>query len=202
VFEAPQRISLVESAVLAFSALLLVLTDAPQTQLLRAADAGQEANAALLVEMPATLWGSYPVSGRDSRSVERMARHITPLHLVRVRTLDGTFIGHIGGVRSAGLVSLAPDTTRSWTGPTDLLSWDDIRTIEVRRRSPLRTAGVVAAAGAIVGVVGGLTYAKVQGTEDLATMFVLGLAGVVVGGPIGLAYGSAVPIWEPLYRAP
>lgn len=186
---------------LAFGVLLLVLADSPQSPFLRA-DPGQEAVTASFGDGSTTLWGRYPVTLRNEDSFERMNRRIMPLRLVRVRALPGTFIGHVGAVRPAGLVSLAPDPTRAWSGPIDVLSWRDIRTIEVRRRSPLRTSGAGGAAGAILGVIGGIAYTKVNGGDDLMGGFLFGLGGCVVGGTIGFGVGCVVPIWEPLYRSP
>ena len=130
-----------------------------------------------------------------------MARRIASL-LVRVRTIHGTFIGRVAGVRDSGLVSLAPDPRRRWSGPVDRLAWNDIRTIEVRRRDPLRTAGCGAGVGAVLGVFGGGVWAHENGNDELMGGFLIGLAGTLVGGPIGLAYGIAFPIWDPLYHAP
>lgn len=86
--------------------------------------------------------------------------------------------------------------------PVDLLGWEDIRTIEVRRRSPFRTAFPGMGIGGILGVIGGVMHAHRVGNDDLVEGFWLGVAGGFVGGTIGFGVGLAVPIWEPLYRAP
>lgn len=151
---------------------------------------------------PYTLFGRYPVSRRDPRSITRIARRMPISCLVRVRARQGTFIGHVAAVRDSGLLSLAPDPGRTWSGPVDLLAWNDVWTIEVRRRSPLRAAGLGAAVGGMLGGVGGLVIADARGGDGLVAGFVLGLAGVLVGGPLGLGVGIAIPVWEPLYRAP
>lgn len=130
-----------------------------------------------------------------------MARRTAAFPL-RVRTSQGMFIGHVAGVHDSGLTSLAPDPRRTWSGPVELLAWDDIRTIEVRRRSPLRTAACGVGAGALLGVIGGGVWAHENGLDELMGGFLIGLAGSVGGGSIGLAYGVAFPIWEPLYHAP
>ena len=149
-----------------------------------------------------SIWGSYPIHSNDPHALDRLRRRVIPSARLRVRAVRGTFVGHVGALQGAGLLALSPDSTCAWTGPVDLLEWDDITSIEVRRRSPLRVCGVLGAAGGLLGVVGGMVAAHAEGGDELLAGFALGLAGVLAGGTAGFAFGCAVPIWEPLYHAP
>jgi hypothetical protein len=181
--------------------LLLTLTAVPAPQPSLAASAHAPA-VPLLMSRATTIWGRFPISDHTPGAIERMTRRIGPSRLVRVRARQGTFLGHIAEVSADGLASLTPDPAHGWSGPVDVLRWDDIESIEVRRRSPLRASAAGAGVGAVLGATGGLVDAKVNGGDDLMKMFFLGLAGGLVGAPTGLLIGSFVPLWEPLYHAP
>lgn len=69
----------------------------------------------------------FPIRARDPGCMAQMRRCITTKTLVRVRTAERTFVGHVAAVSDSGLVSPRARKPDEWAGPTELLAWDHIR---------------------------------------------------------------------------
>jgi len=133
--------------------------------------------------------------------------------LLRLRGTFGEFVGSAATVDPSGFSGLTRDEGLDLESrvPVEPIAWSNVVSVERRVGSSCRYAVIGALVGGILGAfVGGVSAGggdyvlSSDGYDDSVETAVVKGASVMgcVGGVIGAMFGSGIPRWELVYRAP